>query len=410
MPEGDTIFRAARTLHRALADKAVVRFESVMPAVILIHQDHPITGRLVPDVPGRRSARPPLRKATTQRSQRAEGRRGDDRPPYMMLPMRIIVIGGTLFIGREIVRRLAKRGHEVSVLHRRDRHDLGPEIRNVQADRGNLAALSRVLREGHFDAVFDTAYDWQKGTTAGQVEAAARSCGDRLHRYVFMSSIAAYGPGLDHRESAPLVPDSDPNVYAQQKASSERALFRMHDESGFPVTTFRPPFVHGPRQPFYREQFFWDRLRDGRPVVLPDGGDAPIQWVFVSDLAEASVRAIEVPEAVGQAFNIAHVEPLTQRTFVEALARVAGVTPRFVPLPRASIHAAGGHPFAGNLYFGEFLDLPPHISVIEKAPRLLGVEPTSLEAALEESFAWYKTQPRREADYTFEDRLLAQSA
>lgn len=320
---------------------------------------------------------------------------------------RVLVIGGTLFIGREIVRQLAERGHDVTILHRRDRHDLGPGIHNAQADRADLPAISRVLREGRFDAVFDVAYDWQKGTTADQVEAAARACGDQLQRYVFISSIAAYGPGLDHHESDLLVPDDIPNPYAQHKASSERALFRRHAESGFPATTFRPPFVHGPRQPFYREQFFWDRLRDARPIVLPDGGGAPIQWVFVSDLAEACIRATEMPAAAGEAFNIAHVEPLTQRTFVEALARVAGMTPKFASVPREAIREAGGHAFVGNLYFGEYLDLPPHTSVIEKAPRLLQVTPTPLDAALAQSFAWYQAQPRRNVDYTFEDRLLA---
>jgi 2'-hydroxyisoflavone reductase len=100
-----------------------------------------------------------------------------------------------------------------------------------------------------------------------------------------MSSIAAYGAGFDHRESDALAPDDHPNPYVEHKASSERALFRMHGSSGFPVTTFRPPFVHGPRQPFYCEQFFWDRLRDGRPIILPEGGDTPMQWAYVSDVA-----------------------------------------------------------------------------------------------------------------------------
>ena len=322
--------------------------------------------------------------------------------------MRIVVIGGTLFIGREIVRRLAARGHEVTVLHRRDHHDLGPDIHNLTADRSDAAALRRVLPA--FDAVFDVAYDWEKGTTAEQVEAAARSCGPDLQRYVFVSSIAAYGPGTALREADPLVPDDFPFPYAQHKAASERALFRLHAEKGFPATTFRPPYVHGPRQPFYREQFFWDRMRDGRPIILPDGGDAPMQWVLVSDLAEACVRAIEVPAAAGAAFNIAHLEALTQRSFVEALARVAGLTPRFASVPRAAIEAAGGQLLGPHIYFGEFLDLPPHISVIEKAPRLLGVTPTPFDDALRQGFAWYQSQPRRQADYTFEDRLLAASA
>lgn len=324
--------------------------------------------------------------------------------------MRILVIGGTLFIGRAIVQRLVARGHDVTVLHRREHHDLGPGIQNIQADRSDLATVSRIVREGRFDAVFDTAYDWQKGTTADQVEATARSSGAGLQRYVFMSSIAAYGPGLDHRESAALVPDQFPDPYAHNKASSERALFRLHAEAGLPVTTFRPPFVHGPRQPFYREQFFWDRLRDGRPIILPDDGESPIQWVFVADLAEACVRALEVPEAAGDAFNIAHTEPLTQRSYIEALARAAGVALTFAPTPRTTIHAAGGHLFMGNLYFGEFLDLPAHTSAIDKVQDVLGVTPTPLDEALAEGFAWYRTQPARALDYTFEDRLLAASS
>ena len=321
--------------------------------------------------------------------------------------MRTLVIGGTLFIGRAVVEQLATRGHDVTVLHRGDRHDLGPHIRNAQADRADIATVSRVLRDGRFEAVFDIAYDWQKGTTPEQVEQAARACGGELRRYVFMSSVAAYKPGVDLTETAPLVDEDDANAYAQHKASSERALFRMYRESGFPVVTFRPPFVYGPRQPFYREQFFWDRMLDGRPIVLPDGGQAPMQWVFVSDLARACLRSLEVAEAAGQAFNIAHVETLTQRTYVEALARVAGVAPALVSVPRAAIHAAGGQLLGDNIYFGEYLDIGGYSTVIANAKRVLGVTPTPLEAALVETFAWYQSQPRRTVDYTFEDRLLA---
>jgi len=319
----------------------------------------------------------------------------------------VLVIGGTVFIGREIVRRLAQRGHKVAVLHRRDHHDLGPQIENVKADRADLVTLSRVLGDRRFEAVFDVAYDWEKGTTPAQVEGAARACHPGLQRYVFISSIAAYVPGLNLAESAPLVPDDFPNPYAQHKASSERALFRMHAESGFPVTTFRPPFVHGPRQPFYREQFFWDRLHDRRPIILPDGGGAPMQWVFVSDLADACVRAIEVTAAAGEAFNIGHGESLTQRSFVDALARVAGLTPTYAAVPRAAIQAAGGQLIGPNIYFGDYLDLPPYVTTIDKVQRLLGVTPTPLDAALRESYAWYQQQPRRQVDYGFEDRLLS---
>jgi nucleoside-diphosphate-sugar epimerase len=321
--------------------------------------------------------------------------------------MRILVIGGVAFMGRRIVELLSAGGHDVSVLHRRATHDLGPGVRNIQADRNDLPAVAGLVADGAFDAIFDLAYDWQTGTPSGHVQAAARAAGPQLQRYVFMSSIAAYPPGVDRREDDPLAPDDSPNPYARHKASAERMLFGMHAESGFPAVTFRPPFVHGPRQPFYREQFFWDRLIDGRPIVLPDGGDRPMPWVFVDDVAEACVRALAVPEAAGEAFNVGHLEQTTQRGFVEALARVAGVEPRFVAVSRAAIAEAGGQLAGKALYFGEVLDLPPLRSVIEKAPRVLGVSPTPLDAALRKSYAWYQVQPRRPVDYTFEDTLIA---
>ncbi len=171
--------------------------------------------------------------------------------------MHTLVIGGTQFMGRGIVGRLLARGHEVSVLHRRDHHDLDPRVHNLQADRKEVERVASLVKAGRFEAVFDLAYDFQAGTPSSHIEAAARSCGDGLQRYVFMSSIAVYGPGLDHLESAPIAPDDDPNPYVQHKASAERLLFGMHAATGFPAVTFRPSFVHGPGQAFYREAFFW---------------------------------------------------------------------------------------------------------------------------------------------------------
>ncbi len=60
-----------------------------------------------------------------------------------------------------------------------------------------------------------------------------------------------------------------------------------------------------------------------------------------------------------------------------------------------------------NLYFGEALDMQPLTGVVDKAVRVLGFEPTPFDEALRASFDWYREQPRRPVDYTFEDRLLA---
>ena len=99
---------------------------------------------------------------------------------------------------------LLKEGHDVAVLHRKPKHDLGRKVENLMADRNDAAALSEALRGRRFDVVFDNVYDFERGTTAAQVEATVRACGDRvIPRYIFMSSVAAYGDGLNHKESDP---------------------------------------------------------------------------------------------------------------------------------------------------------------------------------------------------------------
>ena len=60
-----------------------------------------------------------------------------------------------------------------------------------------------------------------------------------------------------------------------------------------------------------------------------------------------------------------------------------------------------------RLYYGEYLDLPPHTERVEKVTQVLGVRPTPFETALAAGYRWYQSQPRRPRDYTFDDRLIA---
>ncbi len=322
--------------------------------------------------------------------------------------MRVLVIGGTLFIGKRLVRRLVAQGHDVSVFHRGMRHDLGDEVGNFVGDRNDPGSVRSALAGQQFDWVFDNVYDWDRGTTGAMVESTARACGDGIQRYVFMSSCAVYGEGLNLTEQAPLVPDDHPELYSAQKAESERALFRMHREEGFPAVTLRPPFVYGPDNPFYREQFFWDRLRDGRPIIVPGDGARQMHLVYVDDLVNACILAAERDAAVGEAFNVGHRRPVSQLELVRALGRTAGVEPRTVFVPREEIVAAGGEVIGENLYFGVYYDMPSITEDVSKAERTLTLSPTNLETGLRNTYSWYQANHERpEIDYGFEDRLLA---
>ena len=321
--------------------------------------------------------------------------------------MRALVIGGTLFIGRALVEELVKGGHEVAVLHSKPRHDLGRRVENIMADRNDADCVREALSARRFDVVFDNVYDWDRGTTAEQVEATVHACGDRLSRYIFLSSVAAYGDGLNHKESDPLAPGYHPEPYVRNKAATERLLFRMHARTGFPLVTFRPPFVYGAGNPFYREQFFWDRLRAGRPVIIPGDGHRLMQFAYVNDVVQAMLQAMKEPRAVGEAFNVGDPKPLTQVELVEKLARAANVEPVLVRVPRDTILQAGGNVMEEPFYFGQYYDLPPITENIGKVARLLKVKPTPFEIGLKETYRWYaRNHKPRTSGFEFDDRLL----
>jgi len=322
--------------------------------------------------------------------------------------MNVLVIGGTLFIGRALVDELVKRGHGVAVLHRKPKHDFGRRVDNIVADRNDAEAMRETLSTRRFDVVFDNVYDWERGTTAEQVEAAVRACGDRLQRYIFLSSVAAYGDGLNHKESDPLAPDYHATAYVRHKATTERLLFRMHTQRGLPIVTIRPPFVYGPGNPFYREQFFWDRLRAGRPIVIPGDGHRLMQFAFVNDVVQTMVRAMEEPRAEGEAFNIGDPKPITQVELVEKLAATANVEANLARVPRDVIQQAGGNAMEEPFYFGEYLDLPPITENIGKVTRMLKVKLTPFEAGLKETYRWYtRNHKPRTGGFEFDDKLLA---
>lgn len=324
--------------------------------------------------------------------------------------MRVLVIGGTLFIGRNLVAELLRAGHRVTVLHRRPGHRLGRRVGEIVADRNDPVQVRSALAGHRFEAVFDNVYDWERGTTAAQVEATVQACGPRLTSYVFMSSVAAYGDGLNHYESDPLAPDNHPDPYTRNKATTERMLFRMHQRTGLPVTTFRPPFIYGPENPYYREAFFWDRMRMGRPIIIPGDGHRLMQFVYVHDLVAACVRAIEEPNAAGEAFNIGNQRPISQSELVAALGQAAGVEPAVVRVPREIIQQAGGDPMGNPAYFGVYYDLPAITENVTKVTRVLKIKPTPFEEGLKATYRWYLKNKRAAVDFSFEDRLIEMAA
>jgi len=320
---------------------------------------------------------------------------------------RALVIGGTLFIGRALVELLLERGDDVVIMHRGSGTPFGDRVGEIVCDRNDVGAVRSAMRGSTFDVVYDNVYDWQRGTAADQVSAAASAASsERLRRYVFMSSVAVYPEGGEYEESASLVAADDANRYAAQKAESERALFALHERHGVPVSTLRPAFVYGPGNPFEREAFFWDRLLADRPVIIPEDGSRTMQWVHVQDVARATMLAAGSDHANGRAYNLAGYPPITQVELVRLLGKVAGREPRLVFIPRGEIVRRGGQLLSPPLYFGAYLDVPPITVRGDRAGNELGLRLRPLEEGLRQTYESYRKQQRPEPDYSWEDALL----
>lgn len=303
--------------------------------------------------------------------------------------MRALVLGGSVFIGRQLVDSLLLRGHQVTVLNRGlTPHDLPDDVERLVSDRRDLDRMRQLLGEREWDAVFDV---------SGHVLAAGRVdperhldlFADRVGHYVYVSSIMAYDQSLVG--IAPWFEDypTDRNgldTYGGFKATFEAALLARHERRQFPMTIVRPAAVYGPRNNIHdMETPMFLRLLQGRPILLPHSGLVTASYGHVEDLAEAMILAVGNRRALGEIFNVT-AGAVTSRKYVEVLARVVGKEPDIVDVPD---HRLAELP-AGS--FGHLFSWRHHaVLSIEKARSILGFEPRfDIRAGHANTFKWFQ--------------------
>lgn len=322
--------------------------------------------------------------------------------------MRVLVIGGTQFIGRATVPELLRRGHDVTIFHRgKTPSPFGDRVTELLGDRQDRESVRETIGAREFDGVVDIAYAWDARTGAREISYVVESLKRHSPRYVYLSSVSVYGEG-----PLPLNEDSrrDPMLggYSEDKIAAENFLFEAHRAGGLFLSVVRPPFVYGPWNNLPRESWFWDRILAGRPVIMPDGGTTLFQWAAAKDVGWALAECLENPDAEGQAFNIGEADALSHAAFVDRLAQVAGRTVEKVPVARKRLHELGASSMGSRMYFGATLDAEVSFSVtIEKARRLLGFRPTDPMEGLRETYAWYLANDRgRSPKFTFDREVL----
>ncbi|PZG21235.1 NAD-dependent epimerase/dehydratase family protein [Nonomuraea aridisoli] len=231
--------------------------------------------------------------------------------------MRVLVLGGTEFVGRAVVEEALALGWRVTTFNRGS-HEPPAGVAALRGDRsapGGLAALER----GEWDVVVDT---WSWAPSA--VRDSAALLADRAGHYVYVSSrsVHADGAGFGADESAPVVaasPDDGDGDYAKNKRGAELGAVAAFGERALLA---RAGLVLGPYENIGRLPWWLNRIARGGPVVAPEPADLGLQYVDARDLARWCLEA--AGRGVGGAFNV--VSPPGFTTMSELLDTCVRVT------------------------------------------------------------------------------------
>ena len=252
--------------------------------------------------------------------------------------MRLLVLGGTRFVGRALVQDALGRGWDVTALHRGLTGTLPVEVTAVHADRTDEAALSAVLGDATWDAVVDT---WAGAPRIAGLS--ARLLADRVGAYGLVSSVSVYVGGGHVDESSPLVqadPTAGETEYAADKRGGELAVLAHHPQA----LLARAGLILGPHEDIGRLPWWLDRIARGGRVVAPGRRDRPLQYVDARDLAGWLLDAV----ATGQGGAVDVVGPSGIATTNSLLAACVDATrsdAELVWVSEADLEAAGVEPW-----------------------------------------------------------------
>lgn len=307
----------------------------------------------------------------------------------MFAPKRVLVLGTTGECGGRIASGCANAGHQVTGVSR-NRND-APHVNldgveRLQGDKGDPETFTSILSGREFDVVVDAV------PTTEHVKLAFEQFNGRIEHYFMISSTGTYTPLLScpADEANPWREETRINFYWQ----SQRDAYALElcEKNGFPVTIFRPTNIIGRhRIPLElwggRNIRYWQLMREGRTVEIPESDKILVQSGCNDDLATAFVLgASRGPEINGQIYIISCKRAVTFRTYFEAAKEILGSNSDAEVLPMKEILEK--RPDAvdeGGMQF-----LVEHMCLdVGKAERELGYAPKySTEEGLEQALRW----------------------
>lgn len=235
---------------------------------------------------------------------------------------KILILGGSVFVGRAITKKLIEEGNKVYVLNR-GTHPTPSGAIQITADRNIGKEVTDALGDLEFDAVIDgSAY------YAEQTKITVDNLINRTGHYIHISSAAVYCNTRQYpvKENHSRGTCKDWGDYSTQKFLCEEELFKSWRERAFPITIFRPFYLYGPGNNLDRESYVFKRLLTKTPIIVPGMGMPIVQLGYIDDLVDVISGVIHNTKSFGQAYNISGESGITLKGWVETCAEAVGIT------------------------------------------------------------------------------------
>ncbi|MDM7832340.1 NAD-dependent epimerase/dehydratase family protein [Cellulomonas edaphi] len=251
--------------------------------------------------------------------------------------MRLLVLGGTRFVGRALVEDALARGWDVTTLNRGS-VAAQDGVRALVADRHDPDAVVEALGASRWDVAVDT---WSGAPRVAT--STADTLRGRVGRYAYVSTISVYAWGTHVDEASPLVegdPDAADGAYDAIKRGSERGVLRSFPDA----LLVRPGLILGPHEDIGRLPWWLTRIARGGDVVAPGRPERPLQYIDARDLAAWALDAL----ADGRDGAYDAVSPSGHTTTAGLLAAclaATGSTANLVWIPEDDVLAAGAEPW-----------------------------------------------------------------
>jgi nucleoside-diphosphate-sugar epimerase len=330
--------------------------------------------------------------------------------------MDVLITGGNGLLGRHLVTALQDRGDNVRVLALPEEDIRWLRQRDVAIHRGDvrwpdtlvapMSGVAAVLHLAGMMGVWRPLQDYRDVNVTGTKNVCRAALAEGAGKVVHVSSWTVYGMDLGRpaREDFLIRPFREP--YAITKAEGDLAVQRMIADDHLPGVIIRPGTFFGPGDRLHFGRMA-DRLLTGRGVIVGRGDNA-LPFVYVTDVVQGLLLALDCDHAVGQAYNISNDRPLTQQQVLEAIAHDIGAKPPTIHMPYRALYAGGSaaerlasftsvqrQPILTRL--GVKLFGTDNRHAIDKARRELGYRPqVTIRDGIRLAAAWYRAQEEQE--------------